>query len=445
MKNVLKLLALAFFTACITVFQGCKKDAEIPTLSTTSVSQITTTTALAGGNITSGGSSSVTSRGICWGLTSNPTIDFMKTTDGTGTGIFSSNLTGLYPNTTYYVRAYATNSAGTAYGEEISFSTESAPPAIVTTSAIASVASTYAVSGGTVTNDGGAPISETGLCYSTSHDPTTESDRILNVPGILTFTSNMTGLTPGTTYYVRAYAINSSGTVYGNELSFTTDTEVDPVTFNNELIYGSVADIDGNNYKTIQIGTMTWMAENLRTTKYNDGEAIQLVESNSMWSILTTKGYCWYDNDASSNKEIYGALYNWPAASSGKLCPAGWHVPDVEDFSALISYLGQGQVTNVSGKMKEAGFTHWAYPNSGGTNSSGLTALPGGSRSVNGGFGWLGFTANWWISSVYSDPPPAAIGLYASINFNNGDLYIADAWDWYPTFEGMSVRCVKDH
>ena len=176
--------------------------------------EITTTTAVAGGNCFLQGSSEVISRGICWA--NSPTADFSRTLDGIGTGAFSSNLTGLYPNTTYYVRAYATNSAGTGYGNEISFSSATATPAAVTTSPVASVASTYAVSGGTVTNDGVSPITENGLCYSTSHDPTTESDRTVNVPGNLTFSNNLTGLTPGTTYYVKAYAINSSDTVYGN-------------------------------------------------------------------------------------------------------------------------------------------------------------------------------------------------------------------------------------
>ena len=121
MKKIFKLLVLAFFTAWMTIFTGCKKNAEIPTFTTTGVSAITTTSAETGGNVTSSGGEAVTARGVCWSTAHSPTVSGNKTIDGTGSGAFTSSITGLTPNTTYYVRAYATNSVGTAYGNEISF------------------------------------------------------------------------------------------------------------------------------------------------------------------------------------------------------------------------------------------------------------------------------------------------------------------------------------
>ena len=200
----------------------------VPTLTTTAVTSITLTTAVSGGNITADGGGAVTARGVCWATTATPTITDSKTTDGTGTGSFTSNLTGLLPATTYYVRAYATNSAGTAYGNEVSFTTTAIVVPTLTTTAVTSITLTTAVSGGNITADGGGAITARGVCWATTANPTISNSKTTDGTGTGSFTSNLTGLLPGTTYHVRAYATNSAGTAYGNDVSFTTTSIVVP-------------------------------------------------------------------------------------------------------------------------------------------------------------------------------------------------------------------------
>jgi hypothetical protein len=200
----------------------------VPTLSTSSVTLISTTTAVSGGNVSLDGGAAISSRGVCWSTSATPTISLTtKTSDGTGVGIYTSNLAGLTASTLYYVRAYATNSVGTSYGNQVTFTT-SAPvttptvPALVT-NAITAISSTTAVSGGVTTSDGGSTISARGVCWGTTSGPTTSlSTKTSDGSGAGSFTSNLTGLTASTTYYVRSYAVNSTGTGYGQELSFTT-------------------------------------------------------------------------------------------------------------------------------------------------------------------------------------------------------------------------------
>ncbi len=193
-----------------------------PALTTTAPSNITSTTASSGGNVTSDGGDPVTARGVCWSTSPSPTTSDGHTTDGSGTGGFTSNITGLTPGTPYHVRAYATNSVGTSYGDEQPFTTPTTPT--LTTTAASSITSTTAGSGGNVTSDGGDPVTARGVCWSTSPNPTTSDGHTTDGSGTGGFTSNITGLTPGTPYHVRAYATNSVGTSYGNDLNFTTPT-----------------------------------------------------------------------------------------------------------------------------------------------------------------------------------------------------------------------------
>jgi hypothetical protein len=195
-----------------------------PTVTTTSVSGVTISTASTGGIITSDGGGSVTARGVVYSTSSNPVISGNHTSDGTGTGTFISNLTGLIPGTLYYVRAYAINSTGISYGSQVSFMTTSnvTIPVLLTT-IWTSVTPTTAIMGGNISSDGGASVTARGVCWGTAHLPTTAlSTKTSNGTGMGVFTSNLTGLTSGTAYYVRAYATNSQGTAYGQELMVVT-------------------------------------------------------------------------------------------------------------------------------------------------------------------------------------------------------------------------------
>ena len=197
-------------------------NGNLPTVITSQVTNITQTTARGGGNVANSGGATVSSRGVCWSTNHNPSVSDSYTTNGTGTGSFTSSMTGLTVGTTYYVRAYATNSAGTAYGDEVSFTTFLASLPTVTTRQVTNITQTTADGGGYVAGSGGATVSARGVCWSTTPNPSVSGNHTTDGTGLGSFTSSMTGLTANTTYYVRAYATNSTGTAYGNEVSFTT-------------------------------------------------------------------------------------------------------------------------------------------------------------------------------------------------------------------------------
>ena len=199
-----------------------------PTVTTSAATNITYTTATCGGNVTADGDQTVTARGVCYSTTQNPTISNNKVQSGSGKGSFTCNLTGLSASTTYYVRAYATNSKGTSYGQQVSFQTTAYGKPTVTTSAATNITYTTATSGGNVTADGGQTVTARGVCYSTTQNPTTSNSKVTGGSGTGSFTCNLTGLTAGTTYYVRAYATNSEGTSYGQQVSFRTTDAILP-------------------------------------------------------------------------------------------------------------------------------------------------------------------------------------------------------------------------
>jgi uncharacterized protein (TIGR02145 family) len=251
---------------------------DLPIVTTTEISDITTTTASSGGNITGNCSATVTSRGVCWSTTASPTTSDSKTVNGTGGGSYTSSITGLTSGTTYHVRAYATNPAGTAYGEDIVFIAGAVLP-VITTTAISSITSTTANSGGTITSDGGTPVTARGVCWSTSNNPTTANNKTDNGTGSGSFISNITGLSPGTLYYVRAYATSSAGTAYGTEQSFTTIVELPAVTTADvnsitSTTAASGGNITSNGGAAVTVRGVCWNTSPYPTTansKTNDG------------------------------------------------------------------------------------------------------------------------------------------------------------------------------
>lgn len=206
----------------------------------------------------------------------------------------------------------------------------------------------------------------------------------------------------------------------------------------------SVKDVDGNRYKTVKIGNQVWMSENLRTTRYNDGSTIPQVTRYRDWADLSKPAYCWYNND-SVHKEAYGALYNWHAVETGKLCPEGWHVATDEEWNGLLTFLtGEGNEEPVGNALKEAGTAHWRSPNADASNSSGFTALPGGYRDFKGPFNLLRADAYWWTSTesnwYNSSDSASKISFYWSLHYKDADLLRSAT---YKSF-GFCVRCLMD-
>jgi len=221
--------------------------AALPKVTTNDVSNINATSSISGGNVTDNGNNPIIARGVCWSTSQNPTIEDNKTKDGTGMGNFTSNITGCAPNTLYYVRAYATNGAGTAYGEQKTFTTISLALPTVTTGKITNVTSSSATCGGTVTNDGNSTVTARGVCWSTSSNPTINDNKTVNGSGTGSFTSNITELNSGATYYVKAYATNDAGTAYGEQRTFTALTGLATVTTANVSPIAVLSAICGGN------------------------------------------------------------------------------------------------------------------------------------------------------------------------------------------------------
>jgi uncharacterized protein (TIGR02145 family) len=203
---------------------------------------------------------------------------------------------------------------------------------------------------------------------------------------------------------------------------------------------GNVTDIDGNVYSTVQIGDQVWMGENLRTIRYNNGDPIPLVTVNADWKVLTTPAYCWYQNNQAGYGAVYGALYNWYAVDSESnghrsICPVGWHMPTEAEWSTLTSYLGGLGVAG--GKLKESGTTHWLPPNTGATNASGFSGLPGGYRGyVSGACDNLGMFGHWWSST----------SAETDLAWGEGLFFLDDPANHSTSAKknGFSIRCIKD-
>ncbi len=343
-------------------------------------------------------------------------------------GHFISNITQLTPNTSYCLRAYVTNNDGTSYGNEISFTTSQIKVPILTTAETSSITQTSATSGGNIADDNGDTITARGICWSASLNPTIALTTKTSETGTTgTFISSITGLSANTIYYVKAYATNSAGTAYGNEISFTTSYAVT-----------SITDLDLNVYNTITIGTQTWMMENLKTTKFNDNTSIPLVTAPNTWAELTTSAYCYYNNDVPtfpSIKVTYGALYNWFTVNSGKLCPTGWHVPTDAEWTTLTTYLGGENVAG--GKLKETGISLWQSPNTGATNETGFSSRPGGLRDQSGSFGGIGGSCYLWSATEINTSYVWARYLYYSSSVVNRGGSIDKQF-------GFSVRCLQN-
>lgn len=305
--------------------------------------------------------------------------------------------------------------AGNNRSNEISMSVTPVFPPTLTTNAITNQTSNSATCEGNITNDGGSTVVARGVCWSLSPNPTVANSKTTDGIGTGVFVSQITGLTPGTIYYLRSYATTQAGTSYGSEKHFIASSD-------------KIIDADINIYNTVKIGTQFWMKENLKTTKFNSGETIPY------WTKTGTRGYCWYNDDA-NNKNIYGAIYNFYTATDIKgVCPEGWHLPSVDEWTTLINYLG-GEL-EAGGKLKESGVSHWISPNTNATNLSEFSALPGGGRDCGSSFVSLGQKCHLWSNKTPSGG--WVTGIY--LDYNSGKASIGSGFDCNASY----IRCIKD-
>lgn len=287
----------------------------------------------------------------------------------------------------------------------------------LTTASITSIRQSSATSGGNITYSGGLPITSRGVCWSTSPNPDLTDLFTSNGVGIGSFTSIITGLTLNTKYFVRAYATNITGTVYGDEISFDSP---------------SIIDVDGNAYTTTTIGNQIWLAENLRVVHFRNGEPISNLSDNTQWSSTGSSAYCWYNNDELAYKDTYGALYNYYAVvDTRNLCPTGWHIPSDVDWLNLIYSLGGED--EAGAKMKST--IGWSS-NGNGTNISGFSGLPGGNRTLNGIYLKKTYFGYWWSSTENN----TTTSLVRCLGYNTGSV----VKNSLSKNEGCSIRCLKD-
>jgi len=507
-----------YFTSWLGTFYAEGKkfttlNTSIPTVATSTVTNITSTSATVGGNVTGDGGGTVTERGIYWGT--NLLVNGTKLQIGSNTGVFSTSLTGLTTNTTYYIKAYAINSQGTGYGDQVNFTTGVIPipiaaftatPTTITpgqsvqftdqstntptswfwnfgdgsTATTKNPSHTYASAGTftvilTATNSYGynsatktnyitvnaAGISPVATFTAT---PTTITagqsvqftDQSTNTPTSWswtfgdggTSTSQNTSHTYASagTYTVALTATNSFGSNTQTKTNYiTVNSAGGGIIFNPNLTYGSVTDIDGNDYKTIQIGNQTWMAENLKVTRYNNSDKIPT--TNNYNEVVSPFKYQWPCNLDEKELPVYGRLYTaYVVLDTRNVCPIGWHVPTTEEWYTLGYFVGglydpagSGALVAAGGYLKESGTTHWKEPNAYGTNKYGFTALPAGSYIgvIPDRMGEVGY----YLSST-NNPFQ---GTLRDIYFRNSDGYMIFHNSTTATnILARSIRCIKD-
>ena len=396
----------------------------IPTIETIPVFSVFQRDALSGGTISSDGGLEILEKGIVWSTNQNPDISLRtKTNEGGNSSNFNSKISNLLPGTRYYVRAYATNSIGTEYGQEQTFVTEK--EAVVnlpqlTTRSISSITKHESVSGGTIVSDGGLEILAKGIVWSKNREPNISMSTKTNEGGgTSTFISKLTNLAADTRYFVRAYATNDAGTEYGQEQTFMTEKEA--VVFS-----GSVS-----------IGSQVWQTKNLNVDRFRNGDPIPEAKTKEEWDAAEKRGqpaWCYYENNA-SNGSIYGKLYNWYAATDSRgICPSGWHLPSDKEWTALTNYLG-GE--NVAGsKMKATGTAYWQTSNIGVTNESGFSALPGGYRIYDGSFKGIRNYAFFWSATENGN-------YFAWYRILTNDTGKVNRYNFDNSFVA-SVRCLRN-
>ena len=437
---------------CFFAMSACKKLEREMLVVTGDAMNITVNSADVGGQIIDLGEGA-TQYGHCYGEAPGVTVLGTKTTHGPpmAVGGYTSVLTGLKSGTVYYVKAYMSSGDITVYGKETYFTTVTISLPIVITSGISDISVTSAAGGGNVIADGGSAVTECGLVWSKDGDPSTDNNDGMTVDGSGTgsFTGSLTGLDPETTYNVRAYATNGAGTAYGALQTFRT-------------YYDMMSDQDGNVYGTVLIGEQEWMAENLRTAVYRDGSAIPGGLSDTEWENTTSGAFAIFPHTniagLDSDEDVlraYGAHYNGYAVRTGELCPAGWRVPDYDDWSGLTGYLltydwiDENNLGNILKSCRQVnsplggGCATTAHPRWNehdihyGTDDFGFAGLPGERRETDGSFGMAGGSASWWSAMGSS----STAGCMFHLSYSDGNWNLCGAE--HELNHGFSIRCLK--
>jgi uncharacterized protein (TIGR02145 family) len=319
---------------------------------------------------------------------------------------------------------------------------------VVNTGTISNVTQFSAKCSGSLISNGSTSVTERGICWSDRPDPTKSNNYVIDSLATGSFVCPVTLYSSSTTYYVRAYATNASGTGYGANIQLTTpmDSTMPNPLLNPNLTYGSMTDIDGNVYKTITIGTQTWMAENLRVTKFRNGESISNITDNTKWASLKTGSQCTYNNNSEKNSiDKFGRLYNFYAVSDARnIAPKGWHIASNAEWTTLISYVSQNKGISGSTAQALASISDWnesSIPEAVGNdytsnNSSGFCGLAIGIRGDYGVCDYVTKYAAWWTSN----PNDANTAWFRSMSYYSKEM----SKNFYNKSYGLSVRCVKD-
>jgi uncharacterized protein (TIGR02145 family) len=427
---------------------------SLATLTTTAVSVVTDIGASSGGNITADGGAAITAKGVVWSTSTLPTVSLStKTTDGTGTGIFTSTISGLTASTKYYVRSYATNTSGTSYGSELDFTTCTLNTAAASTNQTLVV--NTALTNIMIATMGATDISNAGVSGSNSLPAgvsATWAVNIITISGTPTATGTFIYSIPLTG---GCGSVNATGTI-----------TVIPAACPNGK--DTIRDIDNNSYNIVAIGTQCWTKENLRVRKYNDGTSILFNNTGGVlgsgnpktWEALTVGAHTIYAHDSTTNNPSnltkYGYLYNWYAAKGiasfnsttyKNICPSGWHIPTKSDWNKLVKFIDSGADTTVTtgGTQSTTAGTElkkndalWnvSIPASPGTNTSGFSGLPGGARIFPSNFGLIGSSAYFWSASELD-----STSVWFLQMFNDNGVVNKTITD---KRLGLSIRCLKD-
>jgi uncharacterized protein (TIGR02145 family) len=433
-KNKRFTVVLGFAAIMMIFYMSCKKEEPkvIPVVGTVSINSVAANSAICVGFISDDGGAAVTECGLCWSTDSMPDLDDNYSTVDIVSDIFTDSITNLTENTTYYVRAYATNSQGTAYGNQIKFTSAEAQvfPEVISVS-ISGLASNGAQVNGSINNSGNYTVIGYGVCWSKNQNPDLQSaHKTLNDLQNGNFSVDITDLSPTTRYYVRTFLMFSEGTVYGEQKSFTTMEKL--------------SDYDENAYHIVTIGEQVWMQENLRVSHYPNGDAIPLAYFDGDWLALAdnnnSDAYC-YDF---YNTYRYGYYYSYAAAIGDNwlrdnnpgqgVCPDGWHLPSNAEIEELYTELDGVDIAG--GKMKDMGYENWGIPNSGATNESRFTGVASGMRSLSSDFLFQEETAIYWSADE------VGVGSSAYYSLSKDNTYLNSFY--IEKSNGLSVRCVKD-